>query len=166
MQGKAMKTIRSWSIIMILLVMATGCGSGTGQDSNMGSQVSSSVAVSACTTCHNSANSPSLDPLVTNGSGSSGKHVKHVQERGIACERCHNGYLSAPTHMNGTFDTNNSLVSVVSISIAGPAGSWVKAGPGTGSCSGVACHGAAGSLVTLGASLGPGPLVGRWDRGS
>ena len=144
-----MKTIRSWSIIMILLVMAAGCGSGTGQDSNMGSQVSSSVAVSACTTCHNSANSPSLDPLVTNGSGSSGKHVKHVQERGIACERCHNGYLSAQTHMNGIFDANNSLVSVVSISIAGPAGSWVKAGPGTGSCSGVACHGAAGSLVTL-----------------
>ena len=144
-----MKTSSSWSLIAILLVMAAGCGSDTGQDSLVDSGASSHRSVSDCITCHNSANSPALDPLATNGSGSSGKHITHVQVRAIACERCHNGYTSAPTHMNGTFDINNPLVSVVSISITGPAGSWVKTGPGTGSCSGIACHGAAGSLVTL-----------------
>jgi predicted CxxxxCH...CXXCH cytochrome family protein len=140
-RSKDTNFVKSGAIISILLVIVSGCGSGTGQDFPVEGQAVSRGLVSDCTTCHNAANSPALDPLTTNGSGSSGKHIKHVQERAIACERCHSGYLSAPTHMNGTFDTDNSLVSVVSISITGPAGTWVKTGPGTGSCSGVACHG-------------------------
>jgi predicted CxxxxCH...CXXCH cytochrome family protein len=77
-----------------------------------------------------------MDPLVTNGTGTSGKHVRHFQERGIACERCHYNYQNAATHMNGAFDKGNP--SVVNMNIVGPSGAWNAA---AGRCSGVACHG-------------------------
>ena len=129
--------------IIVILLASTGCNSGHGTDSLFVKKKQlPRVPISNCTTCHNSANSPILDPLVTNGSGTRGKHIKHYQQRAIACERCHDGYLNAATHMNGAFDTGDPLVSLVSMSITGPSGSWINdAGPGTGSCSGVACHG-------------------------
>jgi hypothetical protein len=129
--------------IIVMLLASTSCNSGHGTDSLfVKKKPLSRVPISDCTTCHNSANSPLLDPLVTNGSGTRGKHIKHYQQRAIACERCHDGYLNAATHMNGAFDTGDQLVSLISMSITGPSGSWINdAGPGTGSCSGVACHG-------------------------
>jgi len=136
-----MKILIIGSALSVLLV-AAGCDSGHGPDSLFNYKQLRPAPISNCTTCHNSLNSPTLDPLVTNGSGTRGKHVKHYQQRAIACERCHDGYSNAATHMNGTFETGNPLVSLVSMSITGPSGSWINdVGPGTGSCSGVACHG-------------------------
>jgi predicted CxxxxCH...CXXCH cytochrome family protein len=95
---------------------------------------------STCTACHTASFSPSLDPTLTNGTGISGKHVKHVQERGIACERCHYGYFYSPTHMNGTYSPAGTPgVDLVSINLAaGPSGTW---DPSMRRCSDVACHG-------------------------
>ncbi len=130
---------------MLLLVMAVAaCDSGKGPDSLFG-RLSPHTAgtVSPCTRCHSSSNSPVLDPLATGGTGTAGKHVKHVTERGIDCEVCHKNYMTNPNHINGTIDTGSSAATAVSFSVTGPAGAWINVtGPGTGNCSGVACHGA------------------------
>ncbi|MGE5174619.1 MAG: hypothetical protein ACM3MD_12405, partial [Betaproteobacteria bacterium] len=136
-----MNTRVKWSMMVFLFVLA-GCNSGHGPDSIFNHKTLPHGTVSMCTQCHNSAKSPTMDPLVTNGSGTHGKHIKHVQERRIDCERCHFNYLSAPTHMSGVFDTGDPAVNLVNMNIAGPAGLWTNdTGTGTGSCSGVACHG-------------------------
>ncbi len=130
-----------WSALSVLLV-AAGCNSEHGPDSIFDHKPLPHGTVSMCVQCHTSANSPAMDPLVSNGSGTSGKHVKHFQERRIACERCHFNYLNALTHMNGTFDTGNPAVNVVNLNIIGGAGLWTNdTGTGTGGCTGVACHG-------------------------
>ncbi len=136
-----MNVFRTW-ISVIALLIATGCNSGSGPDSLFARRPQTPrEPISDCVRCHSSANSTALDPLVSNGSGSRGKHVKHFSERQISCERCHNGYLNAATHMNGTFDTADPTVSLVSMSITGPSGAWVNdTGAGTGGCVGVACH--------------------------
>jgi hypothetical protein len=96
----------------------------------------------ACTECHASAFSPALDPAATNGEPPAGRHGKHVSSRGIGCERCHYQYPSRLTHMNGRLDVADASVSLVNFNITGPSGSWMNnAGPGTGQCSGVSCHG-------------------------
>ncbi|MDH4162301.1 MAG: hypothetical protein OEW15_06370 [Nitrospirota bacterium] len=126
----------------VLLLIAAGCNSGHGPDSLFARQPHSSEPFSECVRCHSSTNSAALDPLVTNGSGTYGRHVKHFSERQIPCERCHSGYMNTATHMNGTLDTGDPTVSLVSLSVVGPSGAWVNdTGPGTGSCAGVACHG-------------------------
>ena len=130
-----MKLFLQWQVLAFLLVTTAGCNSSTGQDSLTKRIPYSRAPLSDCTQCHSSANSPALDPLVTNGSGTYGKHVKHFQERRITCERCHDNYLGAATHLNGTFDKGNPAV--VNMNIVGPAGTWDTA---TGRCSGVACH--------------------------
>jgi predicted CxxxxCH...CXXCH cytochrome family protein len=139
-----MNTRITWSVLAFLLVIA-GCNSGSGPDSLFNRSAPAPHArVSDCLRCHNSANSPTLDPLVSNGSGTFGKHIKHVQERGIDCDRCHHDYMNAPTHMNGVFDRGNPSANLVNMNIVGPAGRWAyDPGSGTGSCSGVACHGSA-----------------------
>ncbi len=127
---------------LALLIVVAGCDSGHGSDSILNHKFSPHGTVSTCTNCHNSTRSPAMDPLVTNGSGTYGKHIKHVRDRAIACERCHYNYLSAPTHMNGVFDTGNPAVNLVDMNLTGPAGLWTNdTGTGTGSCTGVACHG-------------------------
>jgi hypothetical protein len=128
--------------LLALLIFFAGCDSGHGPDSILNHTIHPHGTVSMCTQCHNSANSTALDPLATNGSGTYGKHIKHVQERRIDCERCHYNYLSAPTHLNGTFDTGNPTVNLVNMNIVGPTGLWSNdTGTGTGRCTGVACHG-------------------------
>ncbi len=128
--------------VLTLLIVAAGCDSGQGPDSILNHKFRPHGTVSTCTNCHNSTRSPAMDPLVTNGSGTYGKHIRHVQDRAIACERCHYNYLGASTHMNGVFDTGNPAVSLVNMNITGPAGLWTSdTGTGTGSCAGVACHG-------------------------
>jgi hypothetical protein len=135
-----LKTLINWSVLAILLI-AAGCDSGPGPDSLISPPSGIRRPASECTRCHNSVISPAMDPLVSNGSGTFGKHVKHVQERRIACERCHYRYQDAPTHMNGTFDTGNPAINLVTMDIVGPAGIWSNdTGTGTGSCAGVACH--------------------------
>jgi hypothetical protein len=135
-----LKTLSKWWVLVFLLITA-GCDSGHGPDSLFSQQPGLRGPVSECTRCHNSTISPTMDPLISNGTGTYGKHVKHVQERRIACERCHYNYLNAPTHMNGSFDTGNPAVNLVTMDIVGPAGLWTNdTGTGTGSCAGVACH--------------------------
>jgi predicted CxxxxCH...CXXCH cytochrome family protein len=124
-----------------VVIFAAGCGSGTGSDTNTSGPAQGATAQLGCTDkCHNASSSISPNPLATNGTGTAGKHVKHVQQRGISCERCHSGYYGSMTHMNGVLDTANPAVNLVSVDIVGPAGSWQKA---NGQCSGVACHGSA-----------------------
>jgi len=137
-----MKTRFTWSMLALLFVIAGCNNSGHGPDSLFNHKPGIRQPASACTGCHNATSSVAPDPLVTNGSGTYGKHVKHVQERRIACERCHVNYISAPTHMNGTLDTGNPAVNVVNMGIVGPVGLWTNdTGTGTGSCAGIACHG-------------------------
>src|SRR5512144_2743363 len=130
-RSKAMNTPITWSVLAFLLVMA-GCNSGSGPDSLFSRSAPPIHArVSDCLRCHNSTNSAALNPLVSNGSGTFGKHIKHVQERGIDCDRCHHDYLNAATHMNGVFDRGNPSAVLVNINIAGPAGLWAY-DPGSG----------------------------------
>lgn len=127
--------------LIAALLLAAGCNSGHGRDSLFSRQTPTNGKITDCLRCHTSANSPALDPLVSNGSGTFGKHIKHAAERKIPCERCHYGYIDRATHMNGTMDSRGT-VNVVSFNIVGPSGAWVSdTGAGTGSCSGVACHG-------------------------
>jgi predicted CxxxxCH...CXXCH cytochrome family protein len=135
-----MNALQTHMIVLAAIAFtAAGCGSGTGSDNVSSPQGSGSRSALGCTEkCHNSSNAVSPDPLLTNGTGTAGKHIRHVQERGIACERCHSGYANSPTHMNGTLDTRSQTVNIVTMDIVGPKGSWV---PGAGLCSGVACHG-------------------------
>jgi predicted CxxxxCH...CXXCH cytochrome family protein len=122
-------------------ILAASCGPSSGTDSLSARQAQGASTFLGCTEkCHNAFSTISPDPLETNGTGTAGKHIKHVEERGISCEVCHSGYYSALTHMNGVLDTGNLMVNMVSMDIVGPKGSWVKA---TGRCSGVACHGTA-----------------------
>jgi predicted CxxxxCH...CXXCH cytochrome family protein len=138
-----MKITRLFMLLLAMVVAA--CDSGTGPHSLLGrSSPHTAGTVSPCTRCHSSSNTPDLDPLVTGGTGTAGKHVKHVTERGIDCEVCHKDYFTNPDHMNGTIDTGSSVATAVSFSVTGPAGAWVNAaGPRAGTCSGVACHGTA-----------------------
>ena len=130
------------SAIALILISATGCNSGKGQDALLGLAPHPAGTVSPCVRCHTSAISPTLDPLVTNGSGTAGKHVKHVTERGIDCEVCHKNYMTSATHMNGRFDTGSNQSGIINFNVTGPTGTWVYgANPRSGICSSVACHG-------------------------
>jgi hypothetical protein len=135
-----MNALQTHMIVLAAIALtAAGCGSGTGSvDVSSPKGLGSRSALGCTEKCHNSSNTGSPDPLVTNGTGTTGKHIRHVQERSIACERCHSGYANSPTHMNGTVDTRSHTVNVVTMDIVGPKGTWE---PGTGQCSGVACHG-------------------------
>ena len=116
-----------------------GCGSGTAPDSLSSLHGAVRGPALGCTEkCHNGSDPVSPDPVATNGSGTAGKHVRHVQERGIACERCHSGYAGAPTHMNGTLDTRNPSANLIRMDITGPKSSWSA---GTGQCANISCHG-------------------------
>lgn len=95
-----------------------------------------------CVICHIPGSS--IDPLTINGSGTQGKHIKHVTDRGLACVKCHNGYYGAATHNNGIMDATNPTVAMTLFDAANPSGAWSDdTGPGTGSCSTLACHGSA-----------------------
>lgn len=134
---------RSFNQLLIaLLLIVAGCGSDHGPD-NLYTRPSPSAGapITSCTQCHTSARSPLLDPLVTNGSGTYGKHVRHVQVRGIACERCHNGYFPTSTHMNGVFDTGNPALPIVSFDSINPSGAWsYTPAPRSGICASLYCH--------------------------
>lgn len=134
-----MKTRFTWSLLALLFV-AAGCDSGQGPDSLFAPQAATPSA--GCVACHNSTSTIAPDPLVTNGSGTYGKHISHVQSGGIPCERCHYNYAQAATHMTGTIDTGNPAILIVYFDSTNPSGAWINdTGPGTGTCSSVSCHG-------------------------
>ncbi len=131
-------------IQLSIVVLITGCGSGAGPDSiSSGVEIQPSESImSDCTKCHTSSKSPSLDPLVTNGDETSGKHDIHVKTMGIGCEKCHYGYQDSATHMDGSFETGDSSVVIVNFDNTNPSGTWIDdTGKGTGSCASLDCHG-------------------------
>src|SRR5512143_2292575 len=109
------------TFLAALLAAAAGCNSGSGTDSLYNFE-----PANGCTGCHSSRVSPDLDPFVTNGTGSAGKHTRHVMAGRITCVRCHSGYLDAGTHMNQTTDTGNPAVLLVRFDATNPTGSWTN----------------------------------------
>ncbi len=97
----------------------------------------------ACQACHQAGHvSGAVDPLTTNATGLGGKHAKHVTGLGFACEKCHAGYRESATHLDGRLDTGNPTHTLVRFDATNSAGAWVDdAGPGTGGCQTLACHG-------------------------
>ena len=139
-----MKPFMLLIFVPLVLFIIAGCGSETGTDSlsyryNTGGQ---SGVLSDCTSrCHSSATS-SLDPLVINGDGTEGKHIVHVREREIGCEKCHLDYVHDQAHMNGVSDTGNPGVGLARFDGTNPRGKWINdVGNQTGSCSSMDCHG-------------------------
>jgi predicted CxxxxCH...CXXCH cytochrome family protein len=129
-------------VLSILALIGSGCGSGTDSDSISGKGSTSSITSSSCLVCHSSQFSSLLDPLLTNGSGTAGKHVLHVNTRGIECLKCHQNYLDQTTHLNGTMDTGNPAIHLVLFDATNQAGAWINdTGTATGACSSLACHG-------------------------
>lgn len=105
-----------------------------------GSRLNWYSSVSSCQICHTPGGE--MDPLLLNGSENAGKHLKHVGEHNIACEKCHQGYKNAISHINGTFDTYNPDVLIIFFNAVNPNGMWFDdTGYGTGRCSNLNCHG-------------------------
>ena len=101
-----------------------------------------------CLVCHSPGSA--IDPLQINGSGTLGKHQMHVADRGYACETCHGGYLTAPTHLNAQFDTLDQQASLVAFDANNTNAIWQNdAGGRTGSCADTYCHGATDGATTV-----------------
>jgi len=93
-----------------------------------------------CTECHGEGSS--LSPAILAGSGTKGKHTRHVTEKGYGCETCHANYLNSSTHINGQFDTANPAATLVTFGAGNPGALWsADTGPETGSCASTYCHG-------------------------
>ena len=124
-------------------ILAIGCSSSPGPDAISSHQAPAPIPITSCTSlCHNATSTASPDPLVTNGSGTFGKHVAHVQVIGLSCDKCHLGYFNKPTHMNGHLDTGDPTVLLVYFDSTNPTGRWINdTGPSTGSCTSLNCHG-------------------------
>ena len=138
-----MKAIGSFLVLLTLLaVITTGCSPEVGLDSISTHEVEAFKSeMLTCSECHGSGSA--LDPLETGGSGNEGKHIKHVAEKDYDCGKCHFEYPDAGQHMDGNLDTGSSTVELVRFDSTNPDGTWtVGGGPGTGSCSTTACHGA------------------------
>lgn len=134
-----MKLVRE-ALLLSAVALAGACSPGGGSDA-LAPREQERGASPLCLRCHAA---PAIDPVLINGTGTQGKHAKHVAERGIDCERCHFNYGGNAAHMNGEFDARSggAGVGVVAFDIQGPKGAWTKTGPGAGTCAGVACHGA------------------------
>lgn len=116
-------------------------GARTGSCGNMSCHTGADWygTTSSCLLCHGPGSS--YNPLVINGSGTGGKHVKHVTDLGYACEKCHIGYRDAASHGNGTLDTANSAVLMTIFDTTNSTGSWNgDTGAFTGSCVSMSCH--------------------------
>ncbi len=130
------------SIAVVTAAAVFACSSSPGPDTISSHGTSAVDRNFQCTRCHASVNSPSSNPVLTNGTGTAGKHFKHVTQAHIECIVCHSGYLDSPTHMNGVLDTGNPAVLLVFFNAINPNGKWINdTGPGTGTCTSLACHG-------------------------
>jgi len=135
--------LRHTAILTTMAILAVGCSTSPGPDAISARQVPAGPPLTNCTAvCHNSTSTISPDPLVTNGTGTFGKHVAHVQVIGLSCDKCHLGYFNKPTHMNGHLDTGDPNVLLVYFDSTNPNGRWINdTGPSTGSCTSTNCHG-------------------------
>jgi predicted CxxxxCH...CXXCH cytochrome family protein len=136
-----MKMLKNSFLGIVAILTISACGPGPGPDAISSHPTLSGQAGSCTTLCHSAQSTISPDPIRTNGTGTAGKHVAHVQSRGIVCDVCHSNYFSQLTHFNGTLDTGNASAGIVNFNLTGPTGSWTTAGRGIGTCSSVACHG-------------------------
>jgi hypothetical protein len=126
---------------LAILLIAVGCDSGHGPDSLFAPRTGSAASL-GCVKCHNATSSIAPDPLLSNGTGTQGSHVRHVQNLGLPCERCHTSYETMATHMNGVLNTADPATLIVYFDAINSGGSWTNdTGAGTGRCSGLACHG-------------------------
>ncbi len=124
-------------ILWTSIITLHGCGREQGTDSLPAGGVYQPV-IAECMKCHSS----TLNPLLTNGSGSNGKHIRHVSEIGLSCTRCHLNYKNNSNHMNGKLDTPDSSILIVFFDSVNPSGQWINdSGPKTGSCATTSCHG-------------------------
>lgn len=137
------KIVKYWLTALIgILIAVAGCSSSPGPDAISLHQVQPGAITDCTSQCHNSSSTVSPDPLTTNGTGTFGKHIAHVQVTGLSCDKCHLGYINQPTHMNGNLDTVDPAVLIVYFDSTNPTGSWINdAGPSTGSCTSLNCHG-------------------------
>lgn len=118
------------------LVQLAGCGSARPIADEGGGGTAS-----ACTICHGDAARAEAVPLnqaappVTASGAGAGAHLAHLRggafSAGVACADCHLVPSSA-SHSDGT----------VAVTFSARAGAGASYDPGTGTCSGVACHGA------------------------
>ncbi len=124
------------TFLVVLLLVIAGCNSGSGPDS-----LYNFTPPTGCVGCHNSSVSPDLDPLVTNGSGSAGKHFAHVAFLGLTCDKCHFNYLGNPAHFNGVLNVRGNGPAPVYFDVTNPLGVWSFVTPsGPGTCSNTICH--------------------------
>ncbi len=124
--------------IFVLTAVIAACGGDEGPDSISSHKSLNGGNMPDCSECHTG----SLDPVVSNGAGSDGKHVAHVSGKGLSCVECHLNYTDSPNHMNGVMDTTDSTVNMVSFDAPNLSGQWADdTGALTGSCSSVNCHG-------------------------
>jgi predicted CxxxxCH...CXXCH cytochrome family protein len=98
-------------------------------------------AALTCRDCHVSGDT-TFDPEEINGSGSDGKHVTHVNQKGYLCESCHFSYRNASTHNNGQWDKGSDVPAVTLVSFdpaTYPGASWSCL---LSTCNNLWCHGA------------------------
>lgn len=129
--------VRKTSFVLAVSALASlvGCGSAR-PIAEEGS------GVSACTVCHGDATRSETVPLnqaappATVSGGSAGAHLSHLHDgpfrAGVACSDCH--------VVPGTVSHSDGVVTVTFSARAG--GASASYDPATGTCSGVACHGA------------------------
>lgn len=95
--------------------------------------------VEECRGCH-SPGSP-RDPALTGGSGSAGKHLRHL-EKGLRCTKCHLRYRETATHYNTIDDVDDASVLLTRFDSTNPSGVWSDdVGAHTGECENIECHG-------------------------
>jgi hypothetical protein len=135
--------LKNICLLALTVVLSAGCGNSPGPNSIMSHPVQAGTPITDCTAvCHNATSTISPDPLVTNGSGTFGKHIAHVSLVRIPCQKCHFNYMNHATHMNGRLDTPDPAVLIVYFDGTNPTGAWINdIGPSTGSCTSLRCHG-------------------------
>jgi len=132
-----------WKRIIRLLpvvLLLSACGFNSSDDDNY---KTGAIVTSGCERCHTPGTQ--LDPVIINGSGGQGKHVKHVSQMNLDCTKCHFDYFDAPTHLNNILDTDDPAVTLVLFDSINPTGQWLNdTGAKTGTCASVTCHGGEG----------------------
>ena len=103
-----------------------------------------SDAPARCEVCHSPGSA--IDPLITNGSGITGKHMSHAVTQNIGCEICHYEYKKDPRHINAIYGKNESGTI---INISGSFNNLMVSftfNKSTGLCGTISCHGNPGTM--------------------
>ena len=125
-------------VIIALIASVIGCDRNPGPDSITSHTIG---AFGDCADCHLSPGNIAPDPLITNGSGTAGKHVAHVASLGLVCTKCHFNYTAHSEHSNGIVNSKGNFPSPVYFDAANPTGVWSYVTPsGPGTCTNTVCH--------------------------